>query len=367
MKNFQNSPDFFTFELYCKHKFRSLCLLMMLFDEIIQLMIGLKDDQLKKIKDFILMKLFYFDPIKDKTYVAYFCPTCKSKHFIRYGTKDGKQRFKCKNCGKIFTIPWVYAADHYCQKHQYSNRNYQKMYAIAIQVSRGSGWNIGMNQSLLLAPSNMSVQGSIGNAFFNGFCTITDFVNVFYWLNPTGYAEESKFSSKNLNKLFNWQILWDTMKMLSDGKSGLDYWRIFYFALFHGKNVGNILSTDYILSFAVCCWTISIWQVWFNHVIWWDAEVQNGSEVLLNKHIKCFLTLHNISCLKTAIHKDEVRKKIASVTLNPCQKNAFSKKYGIFLYFFLQIRLDKWIKEVYITLNQTNREINSNYCGVEQW
>ena len=34
---------------------------MMLFDEIIQLMIGLKDDQLKKIKDFILMKLFYCD------------------------------------------------------------------------------------------------------------------------------------------------------------------------------------------------------------------------------------------------------------------------------------------------------------------
>ena len=28
---------------------------MMLFDEIIQLMIGLKDDQLKKIKDFILI------------------------------------------------------------------------------------------------------------------------------------------------------------------------------------------------------------------------------------------------------------------------------------------------------------------------
>ena len=75
----------------------------MLFDEIIQLMIGLKDDQLKKIKDFILMKLFYFDLTKDKTYVAYFCPICKSKHFIRYGTKDGKQRFKCKNCGKIFT------------------------------------------------------------------------------------------------------------------------------------------------------------------------------------------------------------------------------------------------------------------------
>ena len=76
---------------------------MMLFDEIIQLMIGLKDDQLKKIKDFILMKLFYCDPTKDKTYTAYFCPICKSKHFIRYGTKDGKQRFKCKNCGKIFT------------------------------------------------------------------------------------------------------------------------------------------------------------------------------------------------------------------------------------------------------------------------
>jgi hypothetical protein len=60
-------------------------------------------------------------------------------------------------------------------------------------------------------------------------------------------------TAPNLNKLCNWLILWDTMKMLSDGKSGLDYWRIFYSALFHGKNVGNILSTDYILLFAVYC------------------------------------------------------------------------------------------------------------------
>ena len=81
--------------------------------------------------------------------------------------------------------------------------------------------------------------------------------------------------------------------------------------------------------------TISIWQVWSNHVTRWDAEVPNGSGVLLNKHIKCFLTLHNISCLKTAIHKEGGSKKKASVTLKLCQKMPFSKNYGIFLTFFL--------------------------------
>ncbi|MBR2676794.1 MAG: hypothetical protein IKE28_07780, partial [Solobacterium sp.] len=30
------------------------------------------------------------------------CPNCSSMHFIRYGHKDGMQRFLCKSCGKTF-------------------------------------------------------------------------------------------------------------------------------------------------------------------------------------------------------------------------------------------------------------------------
>jgi len=41
------------------------------------------------------------------------------------------------------------------------------------------------------------------------------------------------------------------------------------------------------------------------YVILLDAEAPKGFVVLLNRHIKCFLTLHNISCLKTVIHKGE--------------------------------------------------------------
>ena len=76
---------------------------MMIFDEIIQLMLGLNDDQLKKVRDFILMKLNLYDPLKEIDFDAYFCPVCKSKHIIKFGKKYGKQRYKCKDCGKVFT------------------------------------------------------------------------------------------------------------------------------------------------------------------------------------------------------------------------------------------------------------------------
>ena len=103
------------------------------------------------------------------------------------------------------------------------------------------------------------------------------------------------------------------------------------------KNIGNILSTDYILLFAVCCWTISIWQVWFNHVIQLDAEIPKGFEVLLNRHIKCFLTLHNIFCLKTVIHKDGVRKNCFRYAQTMSKKDFFKKlrDFSEFIIFFL--------------------------------
>jgi transposase-like protein len=31
------------------------------------------------------------------------CPTCESKHYIKYGSFKGIQRYKCKECGKTFS------------------------------------------------------------------------------------------------------------------------------------------------------------------------------------------------------------------------------------------------------------------------
>ncbi|MFC6877065.1 IS1/IS1595 family N-terminal zinc-binding domain-containing protein [Flavobacterium myungsuense] len=31
------------------------------------------------------------------------CPTCKSLQTIRWGIRESKQRFKCKDCGQLFT------------------------------------------------------------------------------------------------------------------------------------------------------------------------------------------------------------------------------------------------------------------------
>ena len=66
---------------------------MMLLDELIQMMIGMTDDQLRKIKNFILMKLSIKDPTNQKETSVSFCPHCKSIHIIKYGIKNGKQRF----------------------------------------------------------------------------------------------------------------------------------------------------------------------------------------------------------------------------------------------------------------------------------
>ena len=75
---------------------------MMLLDELIQMMIGMTDDQLRKIKSFILMKLSIKDPANQKETSVSFCPHCKSIHIIKYGIKNVKQRFFCKDCKKVF-------------------------------------------------------------------------------------------------------------------------------------------------------------------------------------------------------------------------------------------------------------------------
>ena len=42
------------------------------------------------------------------------CPRCHDKHVIKYGAKCGKQRFRCKNCGKTFvtTTHTIMAESH---------------------------------------------------------------------------------------------------------------------------------------------------------------------------------------------------------------------------------------------------------------
>ena len=66
------------------------------------------------------------------------------------------------------------------------------------------------------------------------------------------------------------------------------------------------------------------------YVILLDAEAPKGFVVLLNRHIKCFLTLHNISCLKTVIHKDGVRKKCFRYAQTMSKKRLFQKITGFF-------------------------------------
>ena len=76
------------------------------------------------------------------------------------------------------------------------------------------------------------------------------------------------------------------------------------------------------------------------YVILLDAEAPKGFVVLLNRHIKCFLTLHNISCLKTVIHKDGVRKKCFRYA-QTMSKNAFFKKLRDFSDLFTKCGLQK--------------------------
>ena len=68
----------------------------MLLDELIQMIIGMTDDQLRKIKAFILTKLSIKAPTAQKETVVSFCPMCKSTHIVKNGKRNGKQQFLCK-------------------------------------------------------------------------------------------------------------------------------------------------------------------------------------------------------------------------------------------------------------------------------
>ena len=77
---------------------------MMLLEELIQMMIGMTDDQLRKIKNFILMKLSIKDPTDTKETAVISCPICKSNHIVKNGKRNGKQQFLCKGCKHSFSI-----------------------------------------------------------------------------------------------------------------------------------------------------------------------------------------------------------------------------------------------------------------------
>ena len=77
---------------------------MMLLDELIQMMIGMTDAQLRKIKSFILMKLSIKDPTNTKETSISSCPICKNNHSVKNGKRNGKQQFLCKGCKHSFSI-----------------------------------------------------------------------------------------------------------------------------------------------------------------------------------------------------------------------------------------------------------------------
>ena len=72
-----------------------------IFNELISLMLDLTDEQLEKVKMFILAHLkIAINPIA--TYENHTCPHCGSLHIVKNGKKRDKQRFLCKDCKKTF-------------------------------------------------------------------------------------------------------------------------------------------------------------------------------------------------------------------------------------------------------------------------
>ena len=69
--------------------------------EIISLIQNLTDEQLDRLKRFILTKLNIV-VVATASIRTHDCPHCGSKHIIKFGKKGGKQRYTCKDCGKVF-------------------------------------------------------------------------------------------------------------------------------------------------------------------------------------------------------------------------------------------------------------------------
>ena len=73
---------------------------MSLFNDIIQLMLDLTDEQLNKVRTYILTKLKVIsDPL---VFEKLQCPYCNGLHIVKNGKNRDKQRFYCKDCHKNF-------------------------------------------------------------------------------------------------------------------------------------------------------------------------------------------------------------------------------------------------------------------------
>lgn len=69
--------------------------------EIISLIQNLTEEQLDRLKRFILTKLNIV-VVATASIRTHDRPHCGSKHIIKFGKKGGKQRYTCKDCGKVF-------------------------------------------------------------------------------------------------------------------------------------------------------------------------------------------------------------------------------------------------------------------------
>jgi len=71
-------------------------------NEIVNLISGLTNEQLEKLKNYILTRLHIFVPMLEPHIEPHSCPHCGSHRIIRFGMKRGKQRYFCKECQKVF-------------------------------------------------------------------------------------------------------------------------------------------------------------------------------------------------------------------------------------------------------------------------
>ena len=68
------------------------------FNDLIGLMLDLTDEQLEKVRAFILTKLkIIVNPISVEIRK---CPYCNGLHIVKNGKNKGKQRFFCKYCNR---------------------------------------------------------------------------------------------------------------------------------------------------------------------------------------------------------------------------------------------------------------------------
>lgn len=83
------------------------------FNDLIGLMLDLTDEQLEKVKAYILAHLkIAINPISCENHT---CPHCGSLHIVKNGMKRNKQRYLCKDCKKTFvpTTKTIAYKSHY--------------------------------------------------------------------------------------------------------------------------------------------------------------------------------------------------------------------------------------------------------------